>query len=218
MMLLEVFVSFSQLWYLLFLFTYISILFIGSKNICSQFYIKVKCSDEDKSKVHLTFDDGPNPEISPKILDILKKHEQKATFFCKGKNIKKYPELARQIINQGHTIGNHSYSHSYYFDFFGTEKVISELEKTNKLIKDITGEDCKIFRPPYGVTNPNIAKAVKKLDLQVIGWQIRSLDTVKNKNHILKRLKKAKPGDIILLHDTKKHTPEILDEFLRFKI
>ncbi len=215
MILIEVYLPFSQLWYLLPLFIYLSILFFGSKNICSQFYAKVKCTSEDKSKLHLTFDDGPHPETTPEILKILKKYNQKATFFCIGKNIEHYPEIAKKIINEGHTIGNHSFSHSYYFDFFGTSKVITELDKTNQLIKELTGKDCQIFRPPYGVTNPNIAKAVKFLNLQVVGWSIRSLDTIKDKKTVLKRLQKAKAGDIILFHDTKEETPEILDEFLR---
>ena len=207
--------SFSLLWLFIPVFVYSVLLFFGSKNICLQFYVKTKCSDFKESKTYLTFDDGPHPEITPQILDILKKYNQKATFFCIGKNIEQYPEISKQIHDEGHTIGNHSFSHSFYFDFFRTKKVIAELEKTNTLIKNITGKECKIFRPPYGVTNPNIAKAVKKLNLQLIGWKIRSLDTVKNKKTVLKRLEKAKPGDIILFHDTKKHTPEILDEFLR---
>ncbi len=215
MILIEVYLPFSQLLYLLPLFLWFLILFFGSKNICSQFYTKVKCSSEDKSKLHLTFDDGPHPETTPEILKILKKYNQKAVFFCIGKNIEQYPEIVKQIVNEGHAIGNHSYSHSYYFDFFATTKVIAELEKTNQLIKELTGKDCKIFRPPYGVTNPNIAKAVKNLNMQVIGWSIRSLDTVKDKKQVLKRLQKAKAGDIILFHDIKAQTPEILDEFLR---
>ena len=107
------------------------------------------------------------------------------------------------------------YKNSYFFDFFGTKKVIEELEKTNRLIKNISGKDCQIFRPPYGVTNPNIAKAAKILNLQVVGWSVRSLDTVKNKKQVLKRLEKVKPGDIVLFHDTKANTPEISDDFLR---
>ncbi len=215
MILIENYVPFSQFWYLIPLFIWLAILFTGSKNICSQFYTEVKCTSENKSKVQLTFDDGPHPEITPEILKILKKHNQKAIFFCIGKNIEKYPEIAKQIIAEGHTIGNHSFSHSYFFDFFGTKKVIEELEKTNRLIKNISDKDCRIFRPPYGVTNPNIAKAVKILNLQVVGWSVRSSDTVKNKKQVLKRLEKVKPGDIVLFHDTKANTPEILNDFLR---
>jgi len=215
MILIENYVSFSQFWYLIPLFIWLSILFIGSKNICSQFYTEVKCTSENKSKVQLTFDDGPHPEITPEILKILKKYNQKAVFFCIGKNIEKYPEIAKQIIAEGHTIGNHSFSHSYFFDFFGTKKVIEELEKTNRLIKNISGKDCQIFRPPYGVTNPNIAKAAKILNLQIVGWSVRSLDTVKNKKQVLKRLEKLKPGDIVLFHDTKSKTLEISEDFLR---
>ncbi len=208
---------FSAIFFLIPFIIYIILLFFGSKNICLQFYMKVKCTSKDKSKIHLTFDDGPHPKITPEILKILKKNNQKATFFCIGKNLEQFPETAKQIISEGHTIGNHSYSHSWYFDFFRTSKVTKELLKTNTLIKKITGENCKIFRPPYGITNPNIARAVKKLNIKVWGWNIRSLDTVKDKNQVLKRLQKAKPGDIVLFHDTKLKTPEILDNFLRLK-
>ncbi|MCD4793433.1 MAG: polysaccharide deacetylase family protein [Bacteroidales bacterium] len=179
--------------------------------------MNIKCISEDKSKIHLTFDDGPDPNTTPKILKVLKKYNKKATFFCIGEKIEKHPEILKQIAEQGHEIGNHSYSHSYYFDFFRTSKVIKELDKTNKLIKKISGKDCIIFRPPFGVTNPNIAKAVKKLNLETIGWSIRSLDTVKDKKTVLKRLEKAKPGNIVLFHDTKTNTVEILEEFLRLK-
>ena len=199
------------------LLIYSFILFLGAKNVCSQFYMKVKCTSDDKSQIHLTFDDGPDPNTSPKILEVLKKHNKKATFFCIGEKIEKHPNIIKQIVEDGHEIGNHSYSHSNFFDFYGTSRVIKKLEKTNQLIKNITGKECNIFRPPYGVTNPNIAKAVKKLKMESVGWSIWSLDTVKDKKAVLKRLEKAKPGDIILFHDTKVRTVEILEEFLRLK-
>ena len=199
------------------LLIYSFILFLGAKNVCSQFYMKVKCASDEKSQIHLTFDDGPDSSVTPEILKVLERHNKKATFFCIGEKIESYPEIIKKIIKNGHKIGNHSYSHSNFFDFFRTSKVIKELDKTNKLIKEISGKECTIFRPPYGVTNPNIAKAVKKLNMETVGWSIRSLDTVKDKKTVLKRLKKAKPGDIILFHDTKVHTVEILEEFLRLK-
>ena len=218
LILLRVLYPFSVIYFVIPILIYSFLLFLGSKNICSQFYMKVKCKSDDKSQIHLTFDDGPDPDTSPKILKILKKHNRKATFYCIGEKIKKHPYVVRQIHDAGHAIGNHSYSHSNFFDFYRTKKVVDELKKTNHLIYSLTGEECKIFRPPFGVTNPNIAKAVKKLNMKTVGWNIRSLDTVKNKKTVLKRLMKAKPGDIILLHDTKKQTVEILEEFLRLKI
>jgi len=206
---------------LLFLFVpviiFLIFIFFGVKNICSQFFLTSKCTSEDKSKIHFTFDDGPNAETTPKILEVLRKYNRKATFFCIGNKIEKHPEIVKQIIKEEHEIGNHSYSHSNFFDFYKTSKVKAEIEKTNQLIKKITGKECTIFRPPFGLTNPNIAKAVKKLNLEVIGWNIRSLDTIKDKKNVLKRISKAKNGDIILFHDTKEQTVEILDEFLHSK-
>jgi peptidoglycan/xylan/chitin deacetylase (PgdA/CDA1 family) len=190
-------------------------LFLGSKNICSHFYLNTTCVSEDKSKIHLTFDDGPHPEITPKILDILKQHNQKATFFCIGHSIEKYPDIFQNIINQGHEIGNHSYSHSVFFDFFRTDRILNEIEKTNRLIMYYSNIKYIKFRPPFGITNPNLAKALKKSGMEAIGWSIRSLDTLKTGKKVLKRLQNVKAGDIILFHDTKKNTPEILDEFLR---
>jgi peptidoglycan-N-acetylglucosamine deacetylase len=215
MIILQVIFLFPFFYFLIPIIIYFSLLFVGSKNICTQFYLESTCVSEDKSKVHLTFDDGPHLEITLQILEILKKYNQKATFFCIGKQIERHPEIIQNIIDDGHEIGNHSYSHSIYFDFTRTSKVIEEIESTNRLIKQYTGKPNQLFRPPFGVTNPNIAKAVKKTGIKTIGWSIRSLDTVKSKMQVLKRLQKAKPGDIILLHDTKHQTPEILEEFLR---
>lgn len=215
--LLRVLYPVSIIYFVIPVLIYSCILFLGALNVCSQFYMKVKCILDSKSQIHLTFDDGPDPIVTPQILNILKKYNIKATFFCVGEKIKKHPYVVSQIDDAGHTIGNHSYSHSNFFDFFRTNKVIDELKKTNQLISGLTGKECKIFRPPFGVINPNIAKAVRKLNIETVGWSIRSLDTVKNKKTVLKRINKAKPGDIILFHDTKSQTIEILEEFLRLK-
>lgn len=166
-------------------------------------------------KIAITFDDGPT-EFTPKALDLLKKYNAKATFFCIGKQIEKHPDICRRIYSEKHQLGNHSYSHSNSFAFFSAEKVREELQKTALLLQEITGEKNHYFRPPFGVTNPHIAKAVKELGRQVIGWNIRSLDTViEDENKILKRItNKLKPGSIILLHDTSDKTIRVLEQLL----
>jgi len=171
-----------------------------------------------ENSIALTFDDGPNPEHTPRILSILQKHQAKATFFIIGKNAEKYPELLKQIVNEGHTIGNHSYSHSKNFSFFKPEKITSELNKTDSIINEITGFTPLLFRPPYGVTNPNIKNALKNTDHQSIGWSKRSFDTLKiSKENVLKRItKKLKRGDIVLLHDNSSKTAEVLEQLLIF--
>ena len=183
----------------------------GSFNIDSQVFVPAICSAEtDKKIIALTFDDGPQAEVTPQVLDILKEKNVKATFFCIGHKLEANQDIAKRAKNEGHILGNHSYSHSYLFDFFPKGMVKKELLRTNELIKKITGSFPKFFRPPYGVTNFSIADAVKEVDETVIGWNIRSFDTViKDPQRLQERiLSKLAPGSIILLHD---HQPALVD-------
>jgi len=168
--------------------------------------------------VAITFDDGPNPNFTPKVLELLEKYHAKATFFCIGKHVESHPDIFKTIIEQGHTVGNHTYSHTNTFGFLGTEKVISELQKTNNIVKNISGLHLNLYRPAFGVTNPRIKQAVKKLNLITIGWNKRSLDTTKlNEKQILKRITtNLKKGDVILLHDTSEKTIRVLERLLLF--
>ena len=168
--------------------------------------------------VAITFDDGPNPEFTPKVLALLNKFNVKATFFCIGKNVEANSALCQQIISEGHTIGNHTYSHANNFGFFSTKRVISELEQTNKIIKERIGLDLKLYRPAFGVTNPRIKKALRITGLQSIGWNKRSLDTTPlSEKNILHRLtRNLRKGDIILLHDSSSKTLRVLEQLLLF--
>lgn len=167
--------------------------------------------------IALTFDDGPH-EKTIEILDLLSKYNAKATFFCIGKQIEKYPKTVERIIAEGHNIGNHSYSHSNWNGFFSTEKIVSEIVQTNDLITQLVNVKTRFYRPPFGVTNPNIAKAISKTNQIAIGWNIRSLDTViKSENLILERIiKRVQPGSIVLLHDTSTKTVSVLEQLLLF--
>ena len=139
---------------------------------------------EKEKKISLTFDDGPGI-YTLEILDLLKKYNVKATFFCIGKNIEMYPEIIKQIIDEGHLIGNHSYGHSPFFDFYNAKKIIEEIQKTDTLLEKLTSKKINFFRPPYGVTTPSIRRAIKITGHKVIGWNIRSLDGgTKNKKLI----------------------------------
>lgn len=212
---------------LLILFGYYRLLFVvgilwlgltiwGAFDIRLGYFVSVIYKKETNiKKIAITFDDGPT-EFTPKVLDLLEKYNAKATFFCIGKQIEKYPEICKKIHSEGHQLGNHSYSHSNSFGFFSAEKVKGELQKTDLLLQEITGEKNHYFRPPFGVTNPHIAKAVKQLNHIVIGWNIRSLDTViEDENKIVKRITgKLKSGSIILLHDTSDKTIRVLEQLL----
>lgn len=168
--------------------------------------------------VSITFDDGPHPEFTPKVLALLKKYEAKATFFLIGQNAEKYPELVQEILKEGHSIGNHSYSHSKKFGFFPVQKLVGEMDRCNSVLQKITGREVKMFRPPFGVTNPNLKKALQKTAHTSIGWSKRSLDTTSiSKERIISKITtNLKPGDIILLHDGGEKSIAVLEQLLRF--
>lgn len=180
--------------------------------------MKAYCNNpsETEKKIALTFDDGPT-EHTLKILDILKRYDVKATFFCIGKNISENPEILKKIVDDGHTVANHTFSHSPLFDFFRKNHVIEELKATNVLIEKITGKKVQFFRPPYGVTNPSIRRALEMTKHKVIGWNIRSMDGIsKNSKAIFNRiLKHISPGSIVLLHDTREQTATVLEQLLQ---
>lgn len=206
--------------YVLFVVIWIIITALGSFQIRWNYHLQSLNHNYKTSEnnISITFDDGPNPDLTPKILSLLKKHGAKATFFLIGKNAEKHPEIVRQIIAEGHSIGNHSYSHPKNFGFFSKEKVSEELMRSNSILKEITGKDLKLFRPPFGVTNPNIKKALRETKHQSIGWSKRSLDTTNlSEDKILKRITAdLKKGDIILLHDSSAKTVALLEQLLLF--
>ena len=212
------FVPVQWWWFLLGFGVRFVILFIGSFFISLNFHVKAYCSNplEVRKVLSLTFDDGPN-ENTLAILDILKKNNVQATFFCIGKNIEKHPKILKRIMEEGHIVGNHSYSHSNLFDFYRKNRLVEEIQKTDTLIESITGKKPQLFRPPYGVTNPSIRRALEVTKHKVIGWNIRSLDGIhKDEKIIFDRIKKRiAPGGIVLLHDTS-HTVRVLERLMLY--
>ncbi len=157
-------------------------------------------------KVYLTFDDGPTPEITHWVLSELKKHNAKATFFCIGDNIRKYPAIFKQVILENHSIGNHTYTHLngwktgndvYIENVFDCQ---SEIEKFK-----IYNLKSKVFRPPYGKIKPSQSNSLRKLGYKIIMWNVISYDFDKSisKEQCLQNvLKKVKSGSIIVFHDS----------------
>ena len=184
---------------------------------CSNFHHPVICEGRTSEKsVSITFDDGPDALKTPLILKVLEKHQVHAAFFCIGKNISGNEQLVKKLTDEGHLAGNHSYSHSNWFDLFPARKMRGELLETDRLIQNITGTTPLFFRPPFGVVNPMVSNALKHKHWKVIGWNIRSLDTInrspeKIRDNILRQLK---PGAIILLHDFTPFTEHHLDELI----
>jgi peptidoglycan/xylan/chitin deacetylase (PgdA/CDA1 family) len=191
----------------------------GSARISSHYHVKAFCNNpyETQKKIALTFDDGPS-EYTLEVLALLKKYNAKATFFCIGKNIETHPEILKQIIADGHLVGNHSYSHSKFFDFYNAKQIQEEIEITDALLEKYTFKKINFFRPPYGVTTPSIRRALNVTGHKTIGWNIRSLDGgTKDQELILNRIiKRVSPGGIVLLHDTASHSVLVLEQFLQF--
>jgi peptidoglycan-N-acetylglucosamine deacetylase len=156
-----------------------------------------------KKCVALTFDDGPDPRSTPQLLELLRVEKIRAAFFCIGKKVEANPGLAAEIIRHGHLLQNHSYAHSYFTSFYSTARLQKELALTQALVQKTAGVVPVYFRPPIGHSNPNTFRAARKLNLQVIGWTIRSLDTViADPRRIVARIMRGlRPGAIILLHD-----------------
>ncbi|MEN2414480.1 polysaccharide deacetylase family protein [Flavobacterium mesophilum] len=219
LVLLKLYTAITIWWFVLIILIWMGINAFGSARISSNYHVKAFCNNpsETEKKIALTFDDGPSI-YTLEILKLLKKYNAKATFFCIGKNIEAHPEILQKVIDEGHLVGNHSYSHSTFFDFYTAKQITQELQKTNKLLEKFTSKKINFFRPPYGVTTPSIRRALKITGHKVIGWNIRSLDGgTTNQELILNRIKKrVSPGGIVLLHDTGSHSVSVLEQFLQF--
>lgn len=190
----------------------------GSFRICSGIYVKAFCrAKTDQKKLSLTFDDGPHPIYTPLVLDILKANDIKAGFFLIGKNIDQNREIVERMFAEGHVVGNHSFSHINKYGFLSTKKLVADLTKNEALIESIIGQKTMLFRPPFGVTNPNIGKAARFLDYSVIGWSIRSLDTIRNKPEttIKRVLRRLKAGRVILFHDNHESIIPVLEAVMQ---
>lgn len=180
-------------------------------------FLKSTCRIRTEEKiVFLSFDDGPSDQFTPIILDTLKQNNIQAVFFCIGQQAELFPELVRRISLEGHQTGNHTYSHDWKNSFKSSGIIAAEINRTQDILFKITGNKTNLFRPPFGITNPSIAKALKSLRMRSVGWDIRSFDTVSKdpKKLILRISKQLRPGSIILLHDNRAITSRILNELI----
>ncbi|ANH84070.1 polysaccharide deacetylase [Niabella ginsenosidivorans] len=201
------------------LVSYTLLLFYGSFYIGSQFYMPVVCNGTaDKKEIAISFDDGPLEKYTPEVLAVLKAHHVPATFFCIGYRVAEREALLQQIIAEGHIVGNHSYYHDFWFDMHTAKKMQAEMQQMQDLVHRLTGKYMKWFRPPYGVTNPNVRKAVQAMGYTAIGWNVRSLDTmIKDEAQLLQKVQRElKPGAVFLFHDTMHNTVHMLPRFLQY--
>ena len=156
--------------------------------------------------VALTFDDGPSSPYTGQILDILRERGVTATFFLCGRNVERHPEIARRIVAEGHTIGNHTYSHPFpYFrrrSFFA-----AEIDRTQDVIENVTGQRPRIFRPPFGARWLGMYRVLRERNLALINWSDTGYDWREGVDIAAEALRHLRPGSIILLHDGKRVYP-----------
>jgi peptidoglycan/xylan/chitin deacetylase (PgdA/CDA1 family) len=209
--------GFPWYWVILPFLTFFLITAIFVSNIGLNIFVpSIHKGNPRNSSIALTFDDGPHPVYTPIVLDLLKKYNAKATFFLIGKNIQAYPYLVERILAEKHTIGNHSFSHSNGIGFKGKSGWEKEIAETNSVIQKLTGKTPKFFRPPFGITTPHLAAALKQSKIVSIGWSHRTFDTaIKNVDKIEESLlKHINLGSIILLHDSHERIQPLLEQLL----
>ena len=218
--LLRITMDISFWWLFRLIMVWLILISIGSLHIRWNFFMHAlhKNAKVNGELIAITFDDGPHPEFTPKTLELLKKYNAKATFFLIGRNAEKHPELVKKILSEGHIIGNHSYSHINNFGFLSFKKVLVDIELGQAVFKRITNLKLQFFRPPFGVSNPNISRAIKKLKLKTFGWRVRSYDTIaRDPEKVYRKIStKIKKGDVILLHDSSQLSIEVLEKLLQF--
>jgi peptidoglycan/xylan/chitin deacetylase (PgdA/CDA1 family) len=197
---------------------YVLFLAYGSFFIQGCVFVKAICRIRtDQKVVSLTFDDGPDARYTASLLEVLRTHNVKAVFFCIGKLVHTHPELIRQIDAEGHLLGLHSHAHEYWYGFKPNRQIMADLKQIAEAIAKIIGMEPRWFRPPYGVTNPAIGYAVFAGDYQVIGWSVWSFVTLLwSASATLTRIvKRVSPGGVILLHDSLKDTPLVVNELIK---
>jgi peptidoglycan/xylan/chitin deacetylase (PgdA/CDA1 family) len=203
--------------YLLVPVVFLTVTLIGSYFIqWNYFFNSINNGDRSGNKIAITFDDAPLEPYTNQVLDLLKQHNIKALFFLIGKQIKGNEAIVLRIVNEGHIIGNHSFSHVNSFPIFSVSKMIADTQQCDAEIERVTGKRVRLFRPPFGVTNPRVGATVKQQEYLSIGWSLRSYDTtITNRNKLMQRcLVSLRAGDVVLFHDWGKHTLDILPEWI----
>ncbi len=156
-----------------------------------------------RREVAISIDDGPDPEITPQVLAVLAAHRARATFFCIGERVARYPQLARDCVSQGHAVENHSDRHRYVFPLLGVRALRADVQRAQQTIERVCGSAPRFFRAPAGLRSPLLDPVLQRQGLQLASWSRRGFDTVeRDPGAVLARLTRGlRAGDILLLHD-----------------
>jgi len=161
----------------------------------------------DSSTIALTFDDGPNPVVTPSLLELLARHDVTATFFLIGKNVETNAAIVRDISARGHVIGNHTHTHPN-LTFRSSRAISQEIERCDDAIESAAGGTSKWIRPPFGYRGPALAGTARKRAQRVAMWSFAARDwKLKNAEALIRRLRRVQGGDIVLLHDGDHRVP-----------
>lgn len=164
---------------------------------------RLPASAAARCEIALTIDDGPDPEVTPRVLDLLDAAGAKASFFCIGHIARRHPALCREIVARGHRVENHGDSHSSLFATFGSRRLAADIAAAQATLADITGQAPRFFRPTAGLRNPLLDPVLTRLGLQLASWTRRPFDTREgNPDIVYQRLSNnLAAGDILLMHD-----------------
>ena len=216
----------------------------ASASIRSGVYVRAFCREKtDRKVVYLTFDDGPHPPETERVLDVLRERGARATFFLIGSKVSGNEAVLRRMLEEGHALGLHTYSHAGTFPLLSFDKMLADVNEGKRAVESVAGKKISLFRPPFGVTNPTISKVIRTLGLHTVGWDVRSFDTMfcKSSEHSYKKsgysckqsghsckqsghdwyvpvveriMKQVRPGSVILLHDRLDGASELLSLLL----
>ncbi len=166
-------------------------------------WISLPAAAASRGEIAITIDDGPDPDVTPQVLDVLERYQAKATFFCIGERATRHASLCAEIVRRGHAVENHTQRHSPLFAFFGPSHTRREIAAAQDTLCAITGQAPAFFRPPAGLRSPILHPVLVHLGLRHAAWTRRGFDTrERNPERVLEKLSRSlKAGDILLLHD-----------------
>ena len=166
-------------------------------------WVRLPAGADASCEVAITIDDGPDPEVTPRVLAQLAEYRALATFFCIGERVERYSELAQEIVRRGHAIENHSQRHRHNFSLLGPQGMRTEIARAQDSILRVTGSRPRFFRAPAGLRNPFLESVLAPLQLRLASWTRRGFDTVNgDADAVYRRLTHSlRGGDILLLHD-----------------
>jgi peptidoglycan-N-acetylglucosamine deacetylase len=194
---------------LVFMFSYLALCGFGVLFPRSEMFADViESGPTGRGQVALTFDDGPDPETTPKILEALRQRDYKATFFVIARKVEQHPALVAAILQAGHELGLHGYEHDRLTAWRAPSRIVTDIRKAQEVLLQLTGQRVFWYRPPIGHVSPRTAVAVRKADVELVAWSVRCVDGLRNRNplRVTARVeRKLHDGAIVMLHDASEH-------------